>query len=137
MFFQRLRLPGRDDQQVTAIIVSVFLIVAGFCFWQRSITNGGFIDFEQIPSQPVDYVVDINVASWPELANLPGIGEKLAKQIVDRREQIGSFSAAEELMEIHGIGAAKLAGIRSQIAVSHSPDQTAFQPDDSGHQELR
>lgn len=137
MFFRRLRLPGSDDQQVTALIVCVFLVVAGFCFWQNSVTNSGFIDFEDLPSRPVEYVVDINTAEWPELTNLPGIGEKLAKQIVRHREQSGPFHSADELMDIHGIGEMKLAGIQSQIVITESLKQTAERPDQLNAKELR
>lgn len=137
MFFKRLKFPGSDDQQVTALIVCVFLVVAGFCFWQSSVTNSGFIDFEDLPSRPVEYVVDVNAARWPELANLPGIGEKLARQIVQHREQTGPFKSAEELMDIHGIGEVKLAGIQSQIVITESLKQTAERPDQLNAKELR
>ncbi len=118
MAIRKILLPGRDDQQVMALIVLVFLVGASLYFWQRSVTNSGLIDFEDLPSRQVEYLVDINKANWPELANLPGIGEKLAKQIVRYREQHGPFATTDQLLNIFGIGEVKLSNMHPYIFVS-------------------
>lgn len=49
--------------------------------------------------------VNINTASAEELAdNLNGVGEKKALLIVERRESVGKFTSAEQLLEVKGIG---------------------------------
>ena len=46
----------------------------------------------------------VNSAPWQEFANLPGIGEKLAREIVQHRTQVGGFANANQLVDVHGIG---------------------------------
>jgi competence protein ComEA len=48
--------------------------------------------------------VDINSASADELQRLPGIGPSMAARIVEHRRQSGRFTAAEQLMDVSGIG---------------------------------
>lgn len=49
--------------------------------------------------------VNINTATAAELAQaLTGVGVKRAEQIVALREQIGKFTAVEQLLEVKGIG---------------------------------
>ena len=65
------------------------------------------------------YEVDINSAPWPEFANLPGIGEKLARQIVSHREQFGPFESTQQLTDISGIGRSKLAAILPFLSIQN------------------
>lgn len=70
-----------------------------------------------VPLADVEARVDPNTASWNELAGLPGIGEVLAKRIVEFRQSKAdngspAFKRPEDLEAIRGIGpktAAKLA----------------------------
>jgi len=49
--------------------------------------------------------ININTASAAELASgLKGVGLKRARDIVAYREKVGGFSAAEQLMDVKGIG---------------------------------
>ena len=48
--------------------------------------------------------INLNVATESELRSIDGIGEKLAKRIIDKRDSIGRFTAVEQLLEIEGIG---------------------------------
>lgn len=49
--------------------------------------------------------VNLNTASAAEMANaLVGVGVKRAEAIIKLREQIGGFSAIEQLLEVKGIG---------------------------------
>jgi competence ComEA-like helix-hairpin-helix protein len=61
--------------------------------------------------------VDINSAEIEELTLLPGIGPRLALRIVEKRDELGHFAAAEALLEVDGIGPAKLAAIEGFIEV--------------------
>ena len=117
MFRFKVRVFDRDDQLVAGIIVVLFLLLSAFYFWQRSITNGGLINFEDMPSKRAVFLVDVNNANWAEFSNLPGIGEKLAKQIVLHRQQNGPFETKEEITEVTGIGQSKLESMRPHIFV--------------------
>lgn len=48
--------------------------------------------------------IDINTASAAELETLPGIGPKLAEEIVAYRKTHGRFKARKDLMQVKGIG---------------------------------
>lgn len=52
--------------------------------------------------------VYVNTAGETELCALPGIGPALAKKIIEYRQTHGPFQNAEDLLEVPGIGRAKL-----------------------------
>lgn len=59
----------------------------------------------------------INTASVAELERLPGIGPVLAQRILEYRELHGPFQRPEDLLEVEGIGPAKLEGLSEYILV--------------------
>ena len=61
--------------------------------------------------------VNINTADASELAQLPGIGEVLARRIIDYRRIHGDFTAPEQLTNVEGIGQGKLEAILEQITI--------------------
>ena len=113
----------RADQLALATIVlacaSVFVIYVVVDHRSRN----GLVDIDTAPRKNVQYMVNINQANWPELANLPGIGENLARAIVERREQFGEFETIDQLMEIRGIGERKIEAIKPYVSLS---DDTQF-----------
>jgi len=62
-------------------------------------------------------LVNINKAPASELEALPGIGPKLAQEIVKYRETYGPFKTKEDLKKVKGIGDAKFAKIADLITV--------------------
>jgi len=64
------------------------------------------------PGNAAALPVDINTASARELELLPGIGEVLARRIIDFRKAHGPFKSLEGLLKVNGIGAKKLAALR-------------------------
>ena len=113
---QRIRILAPDDQFVLWISLVVFVSISSFYFWQRSIVNNGLVDFDEIRHRDAAFVVDVNRAPWQEFANLPGIGEKLAKEIVAFRDENGQFSSVDQLINVRGVGKMKLQGIRPFLA---------------------
>lgn len=59
--------------------------------------------------------LDLNTATEQELEQLDGVGPAIAAKIVAYREQHGGIASVDELDEVSGIGAAKLAAIRAQL----------------------
>lgn len=59
----------------------------------------------------------LNRASAKDLEELPGVGPVLAERIVAYREQNGPFTEVEDLLQVGGIGEAKLASIRDLVRV--------------------
>jgi competence protein ComEA len=62
-------------------------------------------------------VVNLNTATLEELDGLPGVGPAIAQAIVDHRAAHGPFASVEELLEVRGIGQAKLDEIRPRVAL--------------------
>lgn len=59
--------------------------------------------------------VSLNSATAEELMELKGVGEVTAHAIVAYREEHGGFKDVEELLEVSGIGPAKLAQLKDQV----------------------
>lgn len=68
--------------------------------------------------------LDINAATALELESLPGIGEVLAQRIVAYREENGSFTAVEELMNVEGIGDKKFEALENLVEVGKNNENT-------------
>jgi len=62
-------------------------------------------------------LVDLNTADVAALDTLPGIGPATAAAIVDHRERHGPFASVDGLLEVRGIGEAKLAALRDLVRV--------------------
>ncbi len=61
--------------------------------------------------------VDLNAATLDQLEALPGVGPVLAQRILDWRTEHGRFSSVDELMEVSGIGEARMADLRPLVTV--------------------
>lgn len=61
--------------------------------------------------------LDLNAATLAQLEELPGVGPATAQAIVEERERRGRFGSVEELLDVRGIGPAKLDGIRDLVTV--------------------
>lgn len=61
--------------------------------------------------------ININEAGVSELEKLDGIGESLAKRIVDYRTQNGNFEVIQDIMKVSGIGEKTFNEIKNQICV--------------------
>ena len=59
--------------------------------------------------------MDLNEADWPELAQLPDIGETLARRIVESRNRDGPFLDHEDLQRVRGIGPRTLDRVRPYL----------------------
>lgn len=60
--------------------------------------------------------VNLNTATQQELEALPGIGPAMAQRVIARR-QVKAFGKIEELLEIRGIGKAKLEKLRPYVTL--------------------
>ena len=67
--------------------------------------------------------ININTATESELMLLDGIGETIAKRIVERRETVGEFTSIDQLLEIEGMGEKKYNGIKDYITVENQQSE--------------
>ncbi len=65
--------------------------------------------------QPIQ--VDLNRATAAELETLTGIGPATAAAIITWRSNNGSFTTADQLLDVPGIGPAKFAAMADQVVV--------------------
>lgn len=68
---------------------------------------------EQVQSDKIN----INLADAKTLATLPGIGEKIAANIITYRDQKGDFTSIEEIMNVDRIGEKTFEKIKDLITV--------------------
>lgn len=61
--------------------------------------------------------ISLNRATVSELETLPGVGPITAQRIVDHRDENGPFTVLEDLLDVSGIGEAKLDAIRDSVVV--------------------
>jgi competence protein ComEA len=69
------------------------------------------------PATGPEPLVDINTATAAELDELPGIGPTTAEAIITTREERGGFTSVDDLLDVRGIGDAKLAELRPRVTV--------------------
>ena len=101
---------------ITAVFLCGLLVLARY-----DRRNGVSVEPENpIPQEeilPDLSPLNLNTATAEELTQLPGIGEELAKRIVQYRAEQGLFQSIEDLMKVPGIGQGKFEAVKEQITV--------------------
>lgn len=108
------------QQSVANLALVIWVAMAAVVGFQHC-TDGLAGWSNDSPSRPCVFAIDINAVSWPELTCLPGIGEVLAKRIVDARSQHGPFSRCEDLLHVHGIGRKTVEKMRPFLRFDNTP----------------
>jgi competence protein ComEA len=105
----------RTEQSTAAGLTAIGL--AAVIAWSiyHGGTSGRTVEVEKAQPQTAKYEVDINQAQWPEFANLPGVGQKLAQRIVQSREADGPFADIDDLRRVRGIGPRTLDSLRPYL----------------------
>ncbi|MEX0685764.1 MAG: helix-hairpin-helix domain-containing protein [Balneolales bacterium] len=67
---------------------------------------------DSVVSRLASLKVNINTATREQLTQLPGIGPVIADRIVAYREKFGEFEIIEQVMQVRGIGPARLKQIK-------------------------
>ena len=62
--------------------------------------------------------LDLNTATLDQLDELPGVGPSTAQAILDHRQSNGRFTSVDSLLDVRGIGDAKLEAIRDLVSAS-------------------
>jgi competence protein ComEA len=61
--------------------------------------------------------VNLNTADAEALDALPGIGPATAASIIEHRGKVGAFTSVDQLLDVPGIGEAKLEALRDLVTV--------------------
>ncbi|HUY92937.1 MAG TPA: helix-hairpin-helix domain-containing protein [Pirellulales bacterium] len=105
----------RADQAAVAGLALAALISLAVYWCVQGGAAGRLIEIDREPRRQVEFLVDLNQADWPELAQLPEIGESLAKRIVEMRRERGPYLDHEDLRRVRGIGPKTLERIRPYL----------------------
>ena len=95
--------------------------------------RGRLIEIDRAEPLTAKYLVDINRADWPEMLQLPGVGETLARRIISDRRTNGPFRGIEDLDRVDGIGLRTLERMRPYLLPI--PQDTDWAGLDSGSAE--
>lgn len=115
----------RQDQLAIAALTALALVSMGVWWLARGGVTGGLVNIERAAPLDYQFLVDVNQAEWPELAQLPEIGEILARRIVAHRQVAGDYQTPNDLLAVNGIGEKKLARIRGFLAPLPGEEFTA------------
>jgi competence protein ComEA len=94
-------------------VVSLVVLLLATIHWARMSGWGRRpIEIHRLPERSFEFRVEINSATWVEWMQLEGIGEVLARRIVEDRETRGPFRSIDDLDRVPGLGAKTIAVIR-------------------------
>ena len=116
------------SEKILFLCTGAFLLVlCGTCFYEIATLSSG--DWSVEMRREVEMTewfpaeaqrININTAPAERLKELPGIGDALAKRIVEYREAHGPFDSIVRLLEVKGIGEKTFRGIQDLITVEEA-----------------
>lgn len=97
--------------QAYGLLLLFIIVWTSMAWFSRQLRNS---DQNELPRE---FVVDLNHATEAELNLLPGVGPKLAQEILRYRGERGGFQAVEDLMNIRGIKDTRISALRKHLRV--------------------
>lgn len=107
--------------------VVVTALVATHC-WRLSSAGRETIEIRRMQPLETHLQLDLNNGTWVEFMLLDGIGEPLARRIVEDRERRGPFRSVDELTRVNGIGPSTLQKVRPFLTISSATSEPAPGP---------
>ena len=105
----------RADQAAVGLLMLACLGAMAAWWFSQAGLEGRLVEVDRAERTKAQFVVDINQADWPELTQLPTIGETLARRIVQSRQQDGPFRDLDDLRRVRGIGPKTLETVRPYL----------------------
>ena len=106
----------KPSQHRTLLVIIASWSLALACQWiYLGGHRGQLIEIDRAEPLTAEYLVDVNRADWPEMVQLPGLGETLAKRIVADRQKHGPFQDIDDLDRVNGIGLRTLERLRPYL----------------------
>lgn len=97
--------------------VCIYGAVSGEAILHGMLSDDNYPRYIEGAPEAVTFPININTATLRELTKLQGIGDSKAQEIIAYREENGSFSAVDELLNVNGIGESTLNKIREFVTV--------------------
>jgi len=101
----------RDQGNLWVLVCSALVMTVCY-WWYLGGHRGQLIEIERATPLEAKFLVDINRADWPEIVQLPSLGETLALRILADRRDNGPFLDVDNLIRVDGIGIKTLEKIR-------------------------
>jgi comEA protein len=121
MRFGGMILKNKSLVIMIALTLSFMVFIAGYITGistDRSVVLSENLPTDATTSVYEDGKININTATVSDLIQLPGIGEKLAGNIISYRENNGPFKSMNELIRVEGIGTKKLSILTEYLTVT-------------------
>lgn len=115
----------RADQAVVASLVVLAMAGMGVYWVVQGGPRGELIEIDRAQPLTAKYLVDINKAEWPEFAELPDVGETLARRIVESRLTAGEFRDHDDLRRVRGIGPRTLEKLKPYLLPMPGQEEVA------------
>lgn len=92
------------DRGAVMVVIGCGLALLALAWLRHGGHRGGVIDVDRATPLVAKFQVDVNRADWPELIQLPGVGQTLAERVVAERDLNGRFRSVDDLARVPGIG---------------------------------
>lgn len=112
----------RADQLSVAVLILAGLGATAAWWIGQGGLQGRLLEVERTAPQTAVFHVNLNTAQWPELAQISGLGEVLARRIVDYRATHGPWQDVRDIQNVRGIGPKIFAAIRPSLTLAASGD---------------
>jgi comEA protein len=108
-----------------AAATATALVLMAVYAWSAGMWSGRLVEIDTALPLTAQYLVNLNQASWVEIAQLPGIGETLARRIIAWREEHGAIATLEDLKHVKGMGPKTIAAIEPYITFGDAAPTSA------------
>jgi competence ComEA-like helix-hairpin-helix protein len=116
----------RSAQWATALLLGLAIVLLAWHAYGRLRWAGRPTTLEHGP--PALTRNDLTTADLPELVQLPGVGEKTARRILEYRRKNGPFADVEKLRRVRGVGPALVDRLRPLVTAGPSSAGPAREP---------
>ncbi|MBQ7566823.1 MAG: helix-hairpin-helix domain-containing protein [Oscillospiraceae bacterium] len=107
MLLKKIPFPALIAAAAIVVFLLGFFVGRWFGGGLIAVPNRSAADTEAVVPADDAEPIDLNTATAEELSQLPGIGEKIASDIVRYREENGPFQSVWEIRNVKGIGESK------------------------------
>lgn len=112
----------RRHQQATGWLTLVLILFLASHWILEFRRRGKMINVERpFESKPIQLLIDLNSAEWPELTLLPDVSETMARRIVEFRDTNGRFESIDQLQQVSGIGPVTYARVKRYLSPVSQP----------------
>ena len=108
---------GFNTSKIAKTILLFLFILSLTIYLSRKVEVNKYLVKKISSNKSYSLRVNINSANEQELNNLPGVGPKLAKKIIEYRSIHGSFESLNEMKAVKGIGVKKFSQIEKYLTV--------------------